>query len=234
MRHIRKGKKPAELARFERENAETALKGTYKALNDEVRQALAKKMLKEQGRLCAYTMQRIGRSKDRFADCHIEHIHSQESRPELRLDYANMVLCAPGRDTKVCKWGARAKDNTQVNEGNFISPLRADCESRLIYRADGTVRPARETDEAAAATIKVLNLNDGELRAERARTMRALGLSRDANRPIGGKEARRLSEKICLPNAKGDFEPFCVAVRQVAGTLAERVEQRAARLRKLP
>lgn len=234
MKHISKGRQPARLAKFKRDNADEPLNSTYDDLTKDDRQPLAEKMLKEQGRLCAYTMQRIGKLEDTFADCHIEHIRPRHSRPDLQLDYGNMVLCAPGRDQQDCGWGARFKDNTEVDESNFVSPLRADCETRLVYRANGEAHPANPSDEAASATINILNLNHRELLAARSRALSDSGLSGLANKPLGAKETRRLSKDICLPDVNGDFVPFCVAIRQVAVALAEKIERRAARLRKLP
>jgi uncharacterized protein (TIGR02646 family) len=91
-------------------------------------------------------MRRIGNLSDFADDCHFEHIFSRARRPDLQLDYNNLVLCAPGRYKTNCEWGARHKDDAVVDDGNFLSPLRADCETRLIYRLDGSVNAASDDD----------------------------------------------------------------------------------------
>lgn len=229
MKHIRKGRKPAALAKFERDNVATPQVVAYVALPSDVRRALTKRMLKEQGRLCAYTMRRIGEIG--ASDFHVEHIRPQRRQPELQLDYANIVLCSPGEDKSRCDWGATYKKDALVDDSNFLSPLRADCETRLIYRLDGTVREASENDPAAKSTIGLLNLNHRELVAERVAALRAFGLGEGAARPLSGKAAERLSQHICQSNAEGDFEPFCVAIRQAAERLAAKALKRSARLR---
>jgi len=232
VRHIRKGRTPSALDKFRRENARTPHVFAYDNLPGDVRRALTRKMLKEQGRLCAYTMRRIGDFQSAAqADFHVEHIRSQKEHPELRLDYLNIVLCSPGADRSRCEWGAKYKDDALVDERNFLSPLRADCETRLAFRADGRVFAADATDHAAKATVDVLNLNHHELIADRAGAMRALGLGRSVRKRLGPREADRLSRRICLPNSNGDFEPFCVAIRQVAEVVARKSANRAARLR---
>ena len=232
MKHIRKGRTPAALVKFKRDNAQTPHVLAYANLPGDAKRALVKKMLREQGRLCAYTMRRIGGNGDgQPADFHVEHIRSQKEHPELRLDYFNIVLCSPGADKPRCEWGAKFKDDASVNELNFLSPLRADCETRLAFRPDGRVLAADATDEPAKATIGILNLNHYELVTERARAMRALGLGRDVRRRLGPTEAGRLYKTLGLANGDGDFEPFCTALRQVAGVIARKSAQRAARLR---
>jgi uncharacterized protein (TIGR02646 family) len=237
VKFIRKGRKPAVLAKFERKNATTPQVVTYGGLAGPDRAELTKRLLHEQGRLCAYTMRRIGAvDAAGAADFHVEHIRPQSLHPRLQLDYRNIILCAPGRSH--CEWGARCKDNADVEESNFLSPLRRDCETRLSFRVDGAVRAESETDEAAKSTISLLNLNHRELIAERSAALRSFGLFDDSTqalagksmKPLGGKAAERLSQRICEPNSDGEFEPFCVAIRQVAERFARRAIQRSARL----
>jgi len=232
VKFIRKGRKPPTLAKFERDNASTSHMLEYDALPRIVKRELSNRMLKEQGRLCAYTMRRIGANVVAEApDFHIEHILSRSRRPELQLDYLNMILCAPGVDQPVCAWGARLKGNTEVGDSNFVSPLRADCEARFLYRLDGHLRATDDRDEAANSTIKILNLNHRELVEQRLAALRASGLGPGAIRPVGARAAARLSKEICLRSAEGDFAPFCVAIQQAAARLATKAAQRAARLR---
>jgi uncharacterized protein (TIGR02646 family) len=231
VKFIAKGRKPAALAQFERANAATPHLLTYAALSGEVKRALVDRLLAEQGRLCAYTMQRIGGSGP--TDYHVEHFRPQSSNPALQIDYFNLLLCAPGADKPDCEWGAVCKKNIEPDDDNFVSPLRANCETRLTYLPDGNVCATDNSDLAASSTIRTLNLNHRELVAERSRVLRAFGLSREPRKrkPLSAREAERLSRQICLPSRNGDFEPFCVAIQQVANWITRKAEQRSARLR---
>ena len=231
MKYIRKGRKPAKLAKFERENAGTPQVAMYDGLTSDVRRALAVAMLKDQGHLCAYTMRRIGQSEDFAADCHIEHMFSREARPDLQLDYRNMILCAPGRDKPRCEWGARRKDNAVVNEGNFVFPLRADCETRLRYRLDGSVCAASDDDAAAKSTVALLNLNHRELVSERIAALGAFGLGETAAKPLRGRAVEALGRTIAQRHADGRLAPFCIAIQQAAFSEADKAVRRAARMR---
>jgi len=227
VKFIRKGRKPAALARFERKNAATPQAATYAGLAPETRRALVKKMLEEQGRLCAYTMRCIGVSTD-ARDYHIEHIRPRSRCPELQIEYKNMLLCAPGGG---CDWGARCKDEADVDEANFVSPLNETCETRFEYRRDGFVRASEENDAAAASTLNLLNLNHKELVAERGEAMRRFGLGPNAQKALSAQKAERLGARICERNLDGSFEPFCIAIRQAAERIARRARERSARLR---
>ena len=227
MKYIKKGGKPAILAKFERENAKTPEVATFDGLTSEAKEGLRKALLREQGFLCAYTMRRIGLFPN-ANDFHIEHIRPQSRYPELQIDYDNMVLCAPDGH---CDWGARHKDQTDVAESNFVSPLRADCETRFAFRRDGSVRPASDKDGAAQSTLDLLNLNHRELVAQRAEALRRFGLGPLSPKPLGARKALLLSQRICEPGPAGAFEAFCVAIQQAAQKVGRQAEERSFRLR---
>lgn len=54
-------------------------------------------LLAEQGYICAYCMREIP-TKDKGVKetSKIEHVKSRDDRPDLQLDYDNMVICCPG------------------------------------------------------------------------------------------------------------------------------------------
>lgn len=54
-------------------------------------------LLEEQGFICAYCMRRIPTNDiNSDATSKIEHIKSQDDRPDLQLYYSNMAICCPG------------------------------------------------------------------------------------------------------------------------------------------
>ena len=170
-------------------------------------------------------MQRIGAAAP---DYHIEHIRPQSRYPALQIAYDNMLLCAP---EGACDWGARRKDEADVDESNFVSPLRETCETRFVYRLGGEIRAAAEGDAAAKATINLLNLNHRDLVAQRAEALRRLGFGPQAVKPLSAHEANRLSAAICERDSDGNFVPFCVAIKQAAEKEARRLRDRSARTR---
>jgi uncharacterized protein (TIGR02646 family) len=231
VRFIRKGAEPARLGDFKRENRNTPELLHYSNLTRAVRDELHARMLSEQGRLCAYTMLRIGvRSMvGGRPDFHIEHIQPQ-AHVDRGLDYDNMVLCA----SEPVDFGACRKGGANVDDHNFVSPLSPACERRLRYRQDGEVRPAREGDEAAKHTIDLLNLNHPVLAEERSEAIRAQGLRVNSPRPISAKKAQRLARDIMAANGEGNLALFCVAIKQVAERFAQQRQQRAARVCRSP
>jgi uncharacterized protein (TIGR02646 family) len=240
VKRVRKGRKPRALSKFERENAATPQLLVYGEFRGPPKRAVEDQMLREQGRLCAYTMRRIGEvDAAGRADFHIEHIQSQKRHPALQLKYSNLVLCAPGDKHGHCEWGAKRKDETEVGDLNFVSPLRADCESRLSYRWDGSVEAANGRDAAAIFTIELLNLNHRELVALRLAALNSFGLGENTTRSasptpaklLSAKAAESLSKRVCDRNANGDFAAFCVTVQQLAGRFARKAHDRAARVR---
>ena len=59
--------------------------------------ALRNALLAEQGYICAYCMREIPvKDKGIKETSKIEHVKSRDDRPDLQLEYDNMVICCPG------------------------------------------------------------------------------------------------------------------------------------------
>ena len=222
MRWIDKGREPAALAKWKRENPECR----YRELPTDVKDMVREALLAEQGCLCAYTMRRIdGKS------CHIEHFHPQSASPDETLAYGNLLACwpLPGR-VGPAPCGAEYKADSTAD---ICSPTsRSDVEGQFLFGLDGKVIGV---SEKAARTIRVLNLNEAGLVSERRRAM--LGALRIGDprhaivKPLSAKEARRLAETMTKKDAAGRLAPFCLAVSQCLVKYAERREKRAARMK---
>lgn len=145
MRFVKKGAEPAALRAFKANNKTTPEVLVYSSLSAGVRSALYRSMLAEQGKLCAYTMMPIGRHLGNAPrDFHIEHVQPRWCHRERELDYNNMVLCALGDNRAGGEFGARKKDDADVNDADFVAPLNASCETRLNSRVEATsIRPMR-------------------------------------------------------------------------------------------
>lgn len=87
MRKINKSREPEKWTQYR-----LTPDADYEAI-PELRQSL----LEEQGYICAYCMRRIPvKDSNSNETSRIEHILSQESHPDKKLDYSNMAICCPG------------------------------------------------------------------------------------------------------------------------------------------
>lgn len=244
MRSIRKPKEPHALRHWKREMQKSPQNLSYANIPRHVRDRIEADLLREQGYLCAYTMQRLTEG-----ECHIEHVRPQNAAPELDLDYGNMAACFPqdGGNTSP-GYGAPIKAGTDVvlNE-NFISPHSRGCEQRFHYDRKGDITPAVD-DRAAEETIRILRLDHNTLKELRERAIASHGVvlrkgsMRSARKRkgtvqvrgvklISATQARRLAEKVLQPSSDGRLEPFCVAIAQAANAYAAKEEARAKRMR---
>ncbi len=227
MKFIRKAAEPPLLRRWKNANAGAAHQLNYANIPGPAREELRIRLLLEQGYLCAYTMRRI----EAIGNGHVEHILPQSRHPEKDVDYDNIVFCFPGAQQAQCDFGALRKSGKDVTPANFVSPLDRACETRFSYGFGGEAKAANAADAAAQGTIDVLNLNHKELVELRRSAVRGLPLFRKAAKAISAAKARRLAREVMQANNAGHFEPFCIAVRQVAELYAKHSESRAARLR---
>jgi uncharacterized protein (TIGR02646 family) len=220
MRRITKGPEPEDLRCWKEENALTPQILVYSNMPKPKVKAW---LLIEQGHLCAYTMQRIST----VDDCHIEHIvpRSQPGQPEhLDITYDNLLACVPS-DTpghrpllRPFPYGAVKKDDTPVDESNFVSPLQEDVEERFQYASDGSVTCAA-TDVPARSTIKMLRLDHDQLCALRKAGIEERVLDVD----LTAEEAELLSRSIMSEDANGEIAEFCLAISQVAASYAKKL-----------
>jgi uncharacterized protein (TIGR02646 family) len=231
VRFIRKGNEPKALSGWKSANRGLPDESSFEAIPGDVKAVLRDAMRREQGFLCAYTMTRV----DGPEGSHIEHIQPQWNHRDRATDYQNMVLCFP--ETGPCAFGAIAKDDADVDETNFVSPLNEGCQQRLRYRFSGKVAPAVENDGPAARTIDLLALNHPILVNARRNTISAHGIVANQGRRawprpggISAAKARRLCEEVLEPDTSGRLPPYCVAVSQAAETFARERESRARRL----
>ena len=229
MRQIKKQKPPNSLQNWIAANRSVAVGSlSYKNIPSNVLAEIRLALLTEQGWLCAYTMIAI-RS---IEASHIEHVLAQAHFPNQQVNYANMLACHPGTEGQAsCEFGARAKDGKLVTSLNFISPLSPSCETRLVFEANGAIRPAKPEDQVAGATIDTLQLDHPILRKQRAEAINAAGFTRRADRPATAKEARAFLKTCKLHGNPGRLPEFCAALFQVGEIYLRREEQRVGRIR---
>ncbi|SIO58947.1 hypothetical protein [Paraburkholderia phenazinium] len=225
MRFIAKGGEPRALTDWKLANKNTPENLNYNG-GGFPRDAVKNALLVEQGYLCAYTMKAIA-SRD---GCHIEHIIAQSVGAEGRedIDYGNMLACFPPSNSTIeCPYGAKHKDDYDVVNQPFLSPLNQSVRYVFRFLDDGIVEGK---NDVAVASIEVLNLNCAALRNDRAAAINGFLLRRN-KKVLSAAEARRLAAQVVIPNAEGRLPAFCEAVSQAAVRYAEKEERKAARLR---
>ncbi len=227
MKYVRKGKEPAPLRAWKRDNRHTPGELVYGGIGFPT-DALKVQFLKEQGHICAYTMKRLSTP----ADCHIEHIQPRSLNPDLTLDHRNMVVCFPfnGGDVRP-GYGAPIKANASVDVTTFVSPLSTRCEVAFSYGPDGNVKATDPSDQAALRTIDILHLDHPVLMELREAAIKGYGIKRVSADPLSAAEARRLSKDILKTSSNGFLPEFCVAIQQVALRYAQSEEQYAKRVK---
>ena len=222
MKRIKRGEEPDALRMWKEDNRAVPENLVYDALHATETRAIREQMLREQGYICAYTMQRI----ETVEDCHIEHIVPQNQDHDRDLDYGNMLACFPGVKpppewSPKFPYGAQQKGGTHIYDANFVSPLSVDVEERFQYATDGSVGAAAVGDAAAASSIEILRLDHPALCELRSAAIEERVL--DAG--LTEKEARELASSISSPDSNGMFPEFCLAIAQVSIWYAKALQQ---------
>jgi uncharacterized protein (TIGR02646 family) len=212
MRRIVKTHAPQKLRKWCEENHE--LNHSYNELKGtEAHQALKKKLLEEQGRICAYTGLAI-----EGVTSHVEHLKPQNECGDWEdVEYRNVVACFPSNGgDKSFGYGAPLKDGWW-NENLFISPLSEDCERRFKFTWSGHVRPNPEEHQGAKETINILGLeNDGLRQLRKSRIDGFFGFgSRTRSKPLSVGEARTALANIDQFNGNGRLPEFCFVLKQL-------------------
>ncbi len=172
MKYIKSGKEPNCLAELRK-----IVGATFGDLNrkkedqeETCKEKIRKSLLETQGFLCAYCMRRIssepnpklsGQSKTE-----IEHYRSQtrykgeNGRPDLRLDYKNMLAVCNGNtdNPKHANTCDKSKSLFDKKEDLFVSPLVADREKQIYYTIQGEI--ASKDERINRDLDKILNLNE--------------------------------------------------------------------------
>jgi uncharacterized protein (TIGR02646 family) len=162
-------------------------------------------LLKEQGYLCAYCMRRIP-TKDENSNetSRIDHILSRTKRPDLKLDYQNMVICCPGAiDAKFHCDKLKGEENVTFNlfDDTFISTISYKTK-------DGAI--SSSIDKYASEIENLLHLNHPLLKKNRQQTL--TGVIRSLNQkktPWKKAEIQKYLTNWNNKNQEGQYRPYC-------------------------
>ena len=200
----------------------------YDNLDTTLKDEIKADLLGEQGFLCCYTGKRVG-----METSHIEHLKPQtisrrNDDDHDDVSYQNMLAAYPKSGSEIgrakCVFGAERR-GSWFDEQLFVTPLQENCEQRFSFDLNGKISPANKTDDAAAKTIKMLNLDDEILIAERRAAIESLLFADE----LSLAQVQRLGERIMEKDGKGRFRTFCFALRQACALYAERKEKQQQR-----
>jgi len=145
MKYIQKGNEPTSLEKY-RKSVTPGTKEAYEGYSD--KDALREILLKEQGYICCYCIQRITnelievKGKCQYKTC-IEHwaprkiYNGENGRPDLRLNYRNLIAACDGNQgrPKHLYCCDKSKDNKEIT----INPTQSSCESQFYFSNSGEV-----------------------------------------------------------------------------------------------
>lgn len=188
---IKKGKEPLEWRNYRR------TPGAVYQANSELRNAL----LREQGYICAYCMQRISA----INSC-IEHLKSRHHNPKLALDYQNMVICCSGKSGNEAHCDVKKGDKPIS-----FSPLLPQLESSISYSSHtGRIKSNNATWDTEINDV--LNLNASLLCENRKKVLEGV-IQVLSQRNWAPAQLKRQLQNWTEPNAHHELRPYCGIVR---------------------
>lgn len=208
MNKVTKTHPPKEFQDWLRNNED--LDRSYKALQGkDAHTKLKRKLLHEQGYLCAYTGRRI-----QDESSHVEHIKPQNMCEGTEdIDYKNLLACFPrdGGDTSH-GYGAPVKGGDWDQE-KFVSPCSEGCERRFAFSWKGKIAASADDDEAVDYTIELLELNHSSLESMRSGAIKGFFGFSSQSRALSKADAEKLLPIIDAPDGEGRLRPFCFVLK---------------------
>ncbi|MEA1907846.1 MAG: retron system putative HNH endonuclease [Euryarchaeota archaeon] len=131
---------------------------TYEDLRDPEKKEVKESLMTEQGHICCYCERRL--TDD---DSHIEHFNPQSNNAVNPLDYANMLCSCQDRLEKGEPRHCGVLKDNWFDDQLLVSPLDLGCGGHFAYTADGKIKPAKKSYDAARMTIEKLGLDINKL-----------------------------------------------------------------------
>jgi uncharacterized protein (TIGR02646 family) len=178
---------------------------TYDDLRGKEKKEVKDALMKEQGHICCYCERRLT-----DGDSHIEHFNPQSNNAVDPLDYANM-LCScqnqlkPKQEEEPRHCGHLKGD--WFDDQLLVSPLDPDCAGHFAYTADGNIKPATKSDDAARMTIEKLGLNIPKLIALREKAIEPF-----LEENLDDQDFFKSVSNYLLKNADGMFGEFWTTI----------------------
>jgi uncharacterized protein (TIGR02646 family) len=201
---------PASLQKFIRAQKEAGIHPSYVDFYQEIKKDLRQAIVKAQGWLCCYCMNRIT-----AANSTIEHFLPQSKFKDEEVRYSNLFLAC-----RYSRGKQKKEQHCDDKKGNELIPKYisdVDCGKYFAYSLSGEILPhgsyksirscvrhfsnLTSTQQAVLATINILNLNASSLVAQRKSFIQELikqinSLAADSIEKMIIKYQEREAEKI--------------------------------------
>lgn len=229
MRRIIKNEEPKSFALYRRNN-NLSPKADYndnmkKNENKELRESL----IKEQGYICCYCMQRITLQNDSTTQTKIEHFKPQsiyngtDGKEDLRLIYSNLFLACKGEGVDDNNKKYNCCDSKKLKrELHFIDLLDDSIEKKIKYSSSGIIfsksANLNDNDSSVITCIddelnKILNLNNQSLKKWRKEVyckIQQIISNSEKKQKCNLAYLERLRKDWYEKDENGMFRPFCM------------------------
>ncbi len=212
MKRIEKGKEPKSLEEHR------AKGGDFQGLAREVKDEIRSQLLEEQGNICCYCMKRIPQTLTQeqidknYPSSKIEHVLSQENRPDLELNYPNLLVACNGNHGQ--PKSVQTCDTFKGKEDFHFNPAgRRNIEESIKYNGLGEI--FSDDEQLNKELVDVLNLNTFDLkriRSERYKFYQEL-YTREGKTRQGKDIQKRFFEsekQRLLTTSEGKFDEYCM------------------------
>ncbi len=204
MKYIEKGSEPQSLLDWkDQDKMFQRKKAKWKRFGRPYKQNFIFDLAKEQGFICCYCEQRLD-----ISDSHIEHLIPQklDEFSEYLFDYNNL-LCSC--QLKLEAGEPRHCGNSKGSQVLPITPLKADCESKFKYTADGHILGICDD---AKRTIEILQLDIEKLRDLRKNAIEPFIIDPETLDPISPEESKKFAEAY-LQIVDGCYNEFYTTIK---------------------
>ena len=209
MKHIVKNQNTPEFDEW-KTSANEDWQPTYEDLRDPEKKEVKNSLITEQGHICCYCERRLT-----DGDSHIEHFNPQSNKSVDPLDYANMLCSCQNRlEQREDRHCGNSKGDWFDNQ-LLVSPLDPGCERHFAYTADGEIRHAMGSDDAARMTIAKLGLNIPKLIDLRKKAIEPF---LDEN--LSEQERSEFVSGYLIKNADGMFGEFWTTIDYIFGEVS--------------
>ena len=184
MRGSAKGGEPEALQAWKTGQLAAGIEPRYADLSREAREATTQALFTEQTGQCVYCGRGIDlKLRNRH---HIEHFRPRAHYRDLEVDHRNLFLsCGPERSEGGTQPTCGREKKAWFDEDCHVDPVPEEaCQRRFAFASGGRIQG--DGSPEAEKMIAVLNLNHGELVAERSALIE--GLDYDLNQDLSHDE----------------------------------------------
>ncbi len=209
MKYIKPVNNEPDTLKLYRETTPNASFGGFIDTNQKLKKAL----LKKQGWICAYCMQRISLKLNTNNKPKIEVEHFLPQDPEKgysdkTLDYENMLGVCNGNNGGIEHCDKSKKSNLLSK----LTPFKIDCESLITYSSNGLIKSNSNNTIVNNDINSILNLNNQNLIDIRRNVIDLAINNMDKKYPNRRWSQKNFEDEIEIykkTDSKGKYKQFC-------------------------